>query len=149
MGTPRTKGSRSRFECLIYPTLYPRWKKIIRVHPPHLILSLSLFLFSSRVAAAAAATTARDEDDLFPRPVTPITKSDLLTSTHMVRERYRDEVQYCYSGVIKHCLYWLMRAGSAFKKELETKRLAMRRAGIFIGALEISRFLFSAGPKKV
>lgn len=74
----------------------------------------SLFLFSSRVAAtAAAATTARDEDDLFPRPVTPITKSDLLTSIHYTHthwESERDEVQYCYSGVIKHCLYWLVRA---------------------------------------
>jgi hypothetical protein len=118
-----------------------------------LILSLSIFL--SRVAAtAAAATTARDEDDLFPRPVTPITESDLLTytlHTRKARKKDRAEVQYCYSGVIKHCLYWLWCAarGSAFKKRLETKRLAMRRAGIFIGALEISRFLFSAGPKKV
>jgi hypothetical protein len=41
------------------------------------------------------------------------------------------------------------RRGSAFKRAFETKRLAMRRAGIFIGALEISRFLFSAAPKKV
>jgi hypothetical protein len=59
-------------------------------------------------------------------------------------------VQYCYSGVIKHCLYWLVRATALLlKRAFETKRLAMRRAGIFIGALEISRFLFSAAPKKV
>jgi len=59
-------------------------------------------------------------------------------------------VQYCYSGVIKLCLYWLVRAAALLlKRAFETKRLAMRRAGIFIGALEISRFLFSAAPKKV